>query len=216
MMRLADLTERLATRNGAKSAQDAVKEMIDDCVIVSRVIINKYSSVSKNPSHLPTRTERYRELEALATELVSVQKKLKELSPTLHNAISVSYLTARHRAGNPVDFSKSRLTSLRPDQQTFDVDLTIGQLLMALHDDVKEVGSKVKAGMDKKRQTGSADKIATEMIDAVWRAVRIADGRDAKPPPTILVVELCRTLFTAHGYNKTPNESTVRSRLSHL
>jgi hypothetical protein len=109
-----------------------------------------------------------------------------------------------------------RLPSLRPNRPIFDVDLTISHLLEALHDDVVEVAGRIKTRIRKKRQTAGSDKLSTAMIDAVWRAVRNAIGRDSKPPLTLLVVELCRVLFTAHGFDKTPNESTVQSRIQHL
>ncbi len=212
---LKKLTNRLTHQTNDEVAQKVITEMLDDCILVSGIVVEKYGGTTE-VSTLPTRTDQLRELAALANDLKSLQKKLKELGPSLGNAVSVSYLTSRHCAGSPGDFSKQRLPSLRLDRPDFDGELTITHLLKALHDDVVEVGGRVEKGIRKKRQTGGHDKLATKMIDAVWRVVRDAIGRDSKPSPNQLVVELCRVLLTIHGYDKTLDESTVRSRRSKL
>jgi hypothetical protein len=214
--RLDDLTDRLTLKVGRKKALNAIAEMLDNCILFSEIIVDKYNGTVTNSRLTHNRTEQSKELLALAKELKSVQKKLKDLSFNLDNAISVSYLTARHQAGNPTEFSKRRLLSLRIDRPTFSDDLSITHLLAALHDDVVEVAGRVKKSILKKRQPSGHDKLSTAMIDAIWRAVRNAIGEDSPPPPTLLVVEICRVLFTAHGYDKTPNESTVLSRIKRL
>lgn len=195
-------------------AQNAIKNMLADCVIIARLIVAKRKpGLSMTP---PTRTEHIKELRVLAGDIKSVQQKLKGLDKTMDKASSVEYLTARHQAGNPTKYSQWRLPSLRLDRPIFDMVLTLDHLLSALHDDIEETAANIERTIPRKRQTRGSDPLAAAMIDAVGRQVRSVIGRDTKPEPTLLVMELSRMLLTAHGYDKIPNESTVRSRLKNL
>ena len=212
--RLAAPYKKLTLQTGAAKAQITLTDMILECIFMSDLVVTRHRAATSRTR--PTRTEQVRELRVLAGDLESVRTKLKSSSETIANAISVDYLTGRHDAGNAAGYSKLRMLSLRLDRPVFDMALTVEHLLTALHDDIEETADSIQRNIHRKRQTRGSDALAADMIDAIGRAVRVAIGSLSGPMPTSLVADLCRLLLTAHGYDKTLDESTVRSRLKNL
>ena len=91
--RVAALYKTLALQTSPEHAQNAIKGMLSDCVVISNIVAVKHKpDASLSRPTPPTRTELSRELLVLAGDIKSVQEKVGRLTSTLGTAVSVAYL----------------------------------------------------------------------------------------------------------------------------